>query len=103
METGPSIIYTSATLFVGFVIFIGSSFGGTKSLGILMSFSMLVAMVTNLTLLPALLNSFDSGKVPKNEIFSLGDYDRFYLEDDDEEIDVRQIAVRKNTGADTGL
>lgn len=95
METGPSIIYTSATLFVGFVIFIGSSFGGTKSLGILMSLSMLIAMTTNLTLLPALLNSFDSGKVPRGENFSLEEYGRFYLEDDDEEIDVRQIAVKK--------
>lgn len=96
METGPSIIYTSATLFVGFVIFIGSTFGGTKSLGILMSLSMLIAMITNLTLLPALLNSFDSGKVPKSETFSLEEYDRFYLEEDDEEIDVRQIAVKKD-------
>jgi len=95
METGPSIIYTSLILFIGFVIFIGSSFGGTKSLGILMSLSMLIAMVTNLTLLPALLNSFDSGKVAPDENFMLEDYDNFYLENEDEEIDLRRLVVRR--------
>ncbi len=95
METGPSIIYTSIILFVGFVIFVGSSFGGTKSLGILMSVSMLIAMITNLTLLPALLNSFDSGKVSASETLMLEDYDNFYLEDEDEEIDIEQLAVKR--------
>jgi predicted RND superfamily exporter protein len=67
METGPSIIYMSLMLFAGFVIFVWSDFGGTRSLGILMSLSMLIALVTNLTLLPALLNSFDKGKVRRGE------------------------------------
>ncbi|MDJ1496433.1 efflux RND transporter permease subunit [Cytophagaceae bacterium DM2B3-1] len=95
METGPSIIYTSIILFVGFVIFVWSSFGGTKSLGILMSASMLISMVTNLTLLPTLLNSFDTGKVSKDETYMLEDFDNFYLEHEDEEIDLNRIAIRK--------
>jgi len=67
METGPSIIYMSLVLFFGFVIFVWSDFGGTRALGILMSVSMLIALITNLTLLPALLNSFDSGRVKRGE------------------------------------
>jgi predicted RND superfamily exporter protein len=62
METGPSIIYMSLVLFVGFVIFVWSDFGGTRALGILMSVSMLIALVTNLTLLPAC-SFFRFGKV----------------------------------------
>lgn len=54
-ETGQSIIYTSLILAAGFGVFCLSSFGGTKSLGYLTSFTLLVAMITNLTLQPALL------------------------------------------------
>jgi len=54
-ETGQSILYTSLILAGGFGVFCLSSFGGTKSLGFLTSFTLLVAMVTNLTLQPALL------------------------------------------------
>lgn len=54
-ETGQSIIYTSLILAAGFGVFCLSSFGGTKSLGYLTSFTLLVAMIVNLTLQPALL------------------------------------------------
>ncbi|HEY1164161.1 MAG TPA: efflux RND transporter permease subunit [Chitinophaga sp.] len=54
-ETGLSIIYTSLILFAGFMIFSFSEFGGTKSLGWLTSLTLIMAMVTNLTILPALL------------------------------------------------
>lgn len=54
-ETGLSIIYTSMILFAGFMIFSFSEFGGTKSLGWLTSLTLVMAMVTNLTILPALL------------------------------------------------
>ncbi|KAA2244681.1 MMPL family transporter [Chitinophaga agrisoli] len=54
-ETGLSIIYTSLILFAGFMIFAFSEFGGTKSLGWLTSLTLVMAMVTNLTILPALL------------------------------------------------
>jgi predicted RND superfamily exporter protein len=54
-HTGISIIYTSLVLIAGFVIFCFSNFGGTKSLGWLTSLTLLVAMVTNLVLLPVLL------------------------------------------------
>jgi len=54
-HTGISIIYTSLVLIAGFVVFCFSSFGGTKSLGWLTSLTLLVALFTNLILLPALL------------------------------------------------
>lgn len=57
-ETGPSMIYTSVVLFFGFIILSLSDFGGTIALGLLTSVTLLVAMFTNLLLLPSLLISF---------------------------------------------
>jgi uncharacterized protein len=54
-NTGLSIIYTSLVLIAGFIIFCLSEFGGTFALGWLTSFTLVVATVTNLTLLPILL------------------------------------------------
>lgn len=59
-DTGISMIYTSIILFLGFVIFTASSFGGTRALGQLASVTLLIAMFGNLLLLPALLLSFDT-------------------------------------------
>jgi predicted RND superfamily exporter protein len=61
--TGMSIMYTSAVLFFGFGIFIPSAFGSTRALGILTSVTMLIALFTNMLLLPALLLRFDKEKV----------------------------------------
>lgn len=54
-ETGLSIIYTSLILFAGFMIFSFSDFGGTRALGWLTSLTLVLAMVTNLTILPSFL------------------------------------------------
>lgn len=54
-QTGISIIYTSLVLVAGFIIFCFSDFGGTQALGWLTSLTLLVAMITNLVLLPVLL------------------------------------------------
>lgn len=54
-DTGLSIIYTSLILFAGFMIFSFSGFDGTKALGWLTSLTLILAMLTNLTILPALL------------------------------------------------
>lgn len=58
-ETGVSMFYTSVVLFFGFLVFVISSFGGTKALGGLISVTLLCAMISNLLLLPALLLSFE--------------------------------------------
>ena len=54
-ETGISIVYTSLVLIAGFIIFVFSGFGSTQALGWLTSFTLLVATLTNLVLLPVLL------------------------------------------------
>lgn len=59
-ETGMSMIYTAIILFFGFGIFSASTFGGTVALGILLSITLMVAMLCNLILLPALLLSLDN-------------------------------------------
>ena len=58
-ETGYSMIYSSVVLFFGFAIFILSSFGGTEALGYLISFTLVVALLSNLFILPSLLLSLD--------------------------------------------
>jgi predicted RND superfamily exporter protein len=59
-ETGMSMIYTAIILFFGFGIFSASTFGGTVALGILLSITLMVAMLCNLILLPALLLSLEN-------------------------------------------
>ena len=58
-ETGVSMIYVALILFFGFGIFTASTFGGTVSLGLLLSITLFVALISNLTLLPALLLSLE--------------------------------------------
>lgn len=67
-ETGLSMIYTAIILFSGFAIFAASSFGGTVALGILVSLTLLVAMCTNLIMLPAILLSIDNRKTRKEAL-----------------------------------
>ena len=61
-STGMSIVYTSVVLFVGFMIFIPSSFGSTRALGILTSITLFIALFSNLLLLPTMLIHFDKEK-----------------------------------------
>lgn len=58
-ETGVSMFYTSVVLFCGFGVFMLSSFGGTVALGGLVSLTLLVAIMSDLILLPAMLLSFN--------------------------------------------
>ncbi len=64
-ETGIGMIYTAIILFSGFAIFAVSDFGGTVAMGILLSTTLLVAMVTNLLLLPAILLSINNRTLRK--------------------------------------
>ncbi len=54
-ETGVSMFYTSVVLFFGFLVFLISNYGGTKALGGLVSFTLMIAMFSNLLLLPSLI------------------------------------------------
>ena len=51
------MVYTAIILFFGFGIFAFSTFGGTVALGTLLSVTLVMAMLFNLTFLPALLMS----------------------------------------------
>lgn len=87
-ETGLSIIYTSAILFAGFMIFSFSGFGGTKALGWLTSLTLVVAMITNLTILPALLLWMEKAllkKAKKKELWK--------TLDEEEDIDIAQLGI----------
>jgi len=61
-HTGISIIYTSMVLIAGFIIFCFSDFGGTKALGWLTSLTLLSGTLTNLILLPVLINALAKKK-----------------------------------------
>jgi predicted RND superfamily exporter protein len=78
-------------LFFGFSIFAASSFGGTVALGILISVTLLVSLITNLLLLPSILLSLEKRlmtkaltKEPLIEIF-----------DEEEDIDLDKLEIEK--------
>ena len=58
-EAGLGMFYTSIVLFCGFSMFSFSQFGGTQALGLLVSLTLLVAMITNLVVLPTLLMTLE--------------------------------------------
>ena len=58
-ETGQSMIYNAIILFFGFGIFALSDFGGTVALGVLVSITLLAAMLSNIFILPSLLLTLD--------------------------------------------
>jgi predicted RND superfamily exporter protein len=64
-ETGYSMIYSSTVLFFGFAIFMLSTFGGTQALGFLISFTLLVAGLLNMFVLPSMLLTLDKWSTTK--------------------------------------
>lgn len=88
-ETGVSMIYTSVVLFSGFGIFALSSFGGTVALGVLVSLALLLAVTSNLILLPSLLSSLErltTTKAFKEPLLNI------YDEEEDIELEDLEIA-----------
>ena len=65
-KTGISILYTSLVLIAGFVIFCFSDFGGILALGWLTSVTLVIATITNLVFLPALLISMTKNREKKD-------------------------------------
>ncbi len=94
-EIGPSMIYTSIVLFAGFIIFAGSDFGGTVALGILAGTTLVVAMFTNLIVLPSLLLIFDGGRRRKDRHPLIEQFDEWYDEEGDEETNWDLIELEK--------
>lgn len=89
-ETGYSMIYSSSILFFGFSIFIFSSFGGTEAMGYLISFTLLVALLSNLLLLPSLLMWLD--KLVTTKAFEEPLLDVF---DEEDEINLNKLEIEK--------
>lgn len=89
-ETGISMIYTSVVLFFGFGIFTASKFGGTLALGILVSVTLLIAMLSNLVLLPSLLLSMDQ-KITRK---ALNKEPMIEIVDEEEDIELEDLEVK---------
>ncbi|MGB5988475.1 MAG: MMPL family transporter [Marinifilaceae bacterium] len=89
-ETGQSMMYTSVILFFGFGIFALSSFGGTVSLGLLVSVTLLAAMFSNLIILPSLLMTLD--KMITNKAFK---EPLLQIYDEEEDIDLDELKIKK--------
>ncbi|HOH99666.1 MAG TPA: MMPL family transporter [Bacteroidales bacterium] len=90
-ETSFSMVYSSIVLFFGFAMFTLSTFGGTEAMGFLVSFTLLIAVLSNLLLLPSLLLTLDQRittrafKEPLLELFD---------EDDDIDLDNLEVDTR---------
>ncbi len=93
-ESGLGMFYTSIILFCGFSVFTFSQFGGTQALGLLISLTLIVAMVTNLVILPSLLLTLErklttkSFEEPYFEAYEEGselDWDALEFPDENEE------------------
>lgn len=94
-ETGLGIFYTSVILFFGFIMFVFSQFGGTKALGLLVSITILVGMVTNLIILPSLLLSLQKRMMSKS--FE-EPYFEIFNEEEDYDTEKIQIEISKALG-----
>jgi predicted RND superfamily exporter protein len=90
-ETANSMIYSSIVLFIGFSVFMISSFGGTESLGKLISFTLIAAMFSNLILLPSLLLTLDKRITTKA-------FKEPFLEimDEEDDVEVNYIELEEN-------
>lgn len=89
-ETAYSMIYSAIVLFFGFYIFTLSSFGGTEALGYLVSFTLVIALLSNLFVLPSLLLTLNklaltkSFKEPFMEVF-----------DEEEDIELDKLVIEE--------
>jgi len=90
-ETGVSMFYTSIVLFFGFFIFIASQFGGTLALGLLVSITLLIALLSNLIVLPAMLLSLEKSLI--EEAISDPLLDVF---DEEEDIDLKELTLKND-------
>jgi uncharacterized protein len=90
LETGFSMIYSAIVLFFGFAIFILSSFGGTEAMGYLISFTLIVAMLSNLFVLPSLLLTLDKRIITKAFREPL-----LVIYDEEEDLELDQLEIEE--------
>ena len=87
-ETGISMFYTSIVLFFGFFIFIASQFGGTLALGLLVSITLMIALLSNLIVLPAMLLSLEKSLIEEAISDPL-----LYVFDEEEDIELKELTL----------
>jgi len=87
-ETGVSMLYTSVVLFFGFGIFSISNFGGTQAMGILVSLTLLIAVTSNLILLPSLLSGLE--RLTTTEAFK---EPLLHIYDEEEDIELDDLEI----------
>lgn len=92
-ESGLGMFYTSIVLYSGFSVFLFSQFGGTQALGLLISITLLVAMVTNLTLLPSLLLTLD-------RFINIKSFNEPYFDAYEEDFDIDWSSLKLTTDDD---
>jgi len=90
-ETGVSMLYTSVVLFFGFGIFALSSFGGTVAMGVLVSLTLLVAVTSNLILLPSLLMGLQRLTTTRSFEEPL-----LHIYDEEEDIELEELEISSN-------
>lgn len=91
-ESGMSMAYTSIILFFGFGVFAVSNFGGTVALGTLVSITLIVAMFSNLIILPSLLLS-----VEKQIVIKAMNEPLLQILDEEEDMNINQLTLPKNS------
>ncbi|MFN4233338.1 MAG: efflux RND transporter permease subunit [Bacteroidia bacterium] len=91
-ESGMSMAYTSIILFFGFGIFSVSNFGGTVALGVLVSITLIVAMLSNLIILPSLLLS-----VEKQILVKAMNEPLLQILDEEEDMDINELVLPKKS------
>ncbi len=94
-ESGLGMFYTSIVLFCGFAVFMFSQFGGTIALGMLISITLLIAMLTNLIILPSLLLTLERSITTK--AFREPYFDAY---DEESDIDWGNLAIEDDEDDD---
>ncbi|HPR30455.1 MAG TPA: MMPL family transporter [Prolixibacteraceae bacterium] len=91
-ETGVSMLYTSTVLFFGFGIFTFSNFGGTQAMGLLVSITLMVALISNLVLLPSLLIGLERSITTKSFHEPL-----LQIYNEEEDINLNELTIEDQT------
>ncbi|MBN2744597.1 MAG: MMPL family transporter [Marinilabiliaceae bacterium] len=93
-ETGVSMVYTATILFFGFGIFSASDFGGTVALGTLVAITLVIALISNLILLPSVLLGLE--KLATDRSFS---EPLLQIYDEEEDIDPKFLKIARKDEA----
>jgi uncharacterized protein len=78
-------------LFFGFGIFAFSGFGGTVAMGVLVSLTLLVAVTSNLIILPSLLTGLERLTTTRSFVEPI-----LHIYDEEEDIELEELKISDN-------